>query len=451
MRIPALSSCLCVVLVASALAQDGAPPKPTAATDYDEIEALIGRIQARVDNMNKTASDTDVAMAFLSRQVEEAIRKLASRQDENAALRQQAIELSKELDSLATRREELGSEVARLTTERDKVFAALESQVRELAGLLSLEREATADLRKGLDARAAELRATVGERDRIALQLRDARTALAAQKENFATRLNELKSLKGDIAELRSEREALQARLAVETATLDTTKAELEAVYGRNSALEDELSVTNSRTSALSRQLVQLRAQIAELSKLLAASESRNHQQQEAIADLGRRLNLALARKVRELAKYRSEFFGRLREVLGERPDIRIVGDRFVFQSEVLFHTGEAELEEPGRRQLRRLAQSLKEIAATIPSDIDWVLRVDGHTDERPIRTARFPSNWELSTARATSVVKFLMAQEIPAGRLAAAGFAQFHPLDRRRDEMAFRRNRRIEFRLTQR
>ena len=154
---------------------------------------------------------------------------------------------------------------------------------------------------------------------------------------------------------------------------------------------------------------------------------------------------------IQELAKYRSEFFGRLREVLGNRPDIQIVGDRFVVQSEVLFDTGQATLETDGRQQLASLAKTLAEIAATIPPGLDWVLRVDGHTDARPIQTLRFPSNWELSTARALSVVKFLIAQGITPNRLVGAGFGEFHPLDPRDDEIAYRRNLRIEFMLTQR
>ncbi len=192
-----------------------------------------------------------------------------------------------------------------------------------------------------------------------------------------------------------------------------------------------------------------LRRQIAGLSGLLESSEGETQRQRRTIADLGRRLNLALAAKVRELARYRSEFFGRLREVLGQRSDVRILGDRFVFQSEVLFRAGEAELEEPGQAQLRGLADSLLEIGRTIPADIDWVLRIDGHTDERPIQTPRFPSNWELSAARAISVVKFLIARGVPAQRVIAAGFTHFRPLDAGRDEAAVRRNRRIEFRLT--
>jgi chemotaxis protein MotB len=179
--------------------------------------------------------------------------------------------------------------------------------------------------------------------------------------------------------------------------------------------------------------------------------EAENEEKEVQIADLGRRLNAALATKVQELARFRSDFFGRLRELLGDRQDIRVVGDRFVFQSEVLFASGSAELEPEGRKQLSQLASALAEIAATIPEDIDWVLRVDGHTDRRPISTPEFPSNWELSTARAISVVKFLIIRGIGPNRLAATGFGQFQPLDTGSDEIAFRRNRRIELKLTQR
>ncbi len=169
------------------------------------------------------------------------------------------------------------------------------------------------------------------------------------------------------------------------------------------------------------------------------------------IVDLGNRLNVALASRVQELANYRSEFFGRLRELIGDRSDIRIVGDRFVFQSEVLFSSGSSELEDGGKVQLLQLASTLRDIVPTIPDDIDWVLRIDGHTDVRPIHTDKFPSNWELSTARATSVLKFMLQAGIPPNRVVAAGFGQYHPLDPRRDDVSFRRNRRIEFKLTQR
>ena len=169
------------------------------------------------------------------------------------------------------------------------------------------------------------------------------------------------------------------------------------------------------------------------------------------IADLGKRLNVALARKVEELSRYRSEFFGRLREILGDRRDIRVVGDRFVFQSEVLFDSGSDQIGLGGQDQLAQLAAALLEIASSIPPELHWVLRVDGHTDVVPISTGRFPSNWELSTARAVSVVKFLIGQGVPPERLAATGFGEFQPLDSRADEIGHRRNRRIELKLTER
>ncbi len=514
-------------------AQDPGSQVPGSA-DYDEITRLLDSIQTRVDDMNASTKDADAAMAFLSDQVEAAIRKLSSRETENTGLRDTASGLTQELKTVAMTRDALGQQVTRLTEEKDALLDRLESQVRELASLLSLEHEVTGNLHKSLDARSSELRASLDERDRMSAELSAVRGALAEQRAESEAQLRRTAALERDAAELSRTRETLESRLAVQSAAIETTRASLDDVHTRNRALDDELATANAgrealesrladetaaiettraslddvrarnralddelaaanagretlesrladetaarqttqasleqsrtrnrgidgeliaasaRMAALTRQLAALRAQIAELSGLLDASEGNNQEQQGVIADLGRRLNLALATKVRELAKYRSEFFGRLREVLGERSDVRIVGDRFVFQSEILFHSGEAELEGPGREQLRRLAESLQQIADTIPSDIDWVLRIDGHTDERPIQTPRFPSNWELSTARAISVVRFLIEQGVPANRVMAAGFAHFRPLVPGRDEADFQRNRRIEFRLTQ-
>lgn len=156
-----------------------------------------------------------------------------------------------------------------------------------------------------------------------------------------------------------------------------------------------------------------------------------------------------MARRVNRLEKYRSEFFGRLRELLGDNPAVRIVGDRFLFQSELLFASGSAQLGDEGKQQLAKLAGTLKSVADRIPKDIQWILRVDGHTDRIPINNARFPSNWELSTARAVSVVRFLATQDIPEQRLSAAGFGEFHPIDVGNSAEALRKNRRIEIKLT--
>ena len=206
-----------------------------------------------------------------------------------------------------------------------------------------------------------------------------------------------------------------------------------------------------NRITLLNDQIMALRKQLTRLSEALDFAEREAEAQGVVISDLGRKLNLALAGKVEELQRYRSEFFGRLREVLGNRAGIRIVDDRFVFQSEVLFGSGSATLEEAGRDQLGDLARTLLDIAREIPADLPWIMRVDGHTDSNPIHTAQFVSNWELSSARALSVVHYLIERGVPPSRLVAAGFGEFQPIDMSNDEIGFRRNRRIELKLTSR
>ena len=221
-----------------------------------------------------------------------------------------------------------------------------------------------------------------------------------------------------------------------------------------NKALESEKSVSSralAQIEVLNQQISALRRQLAALEEALDASEKRDKESQNRIADLGSRLNVALAQRVQELSKYRSEFFGRLRAILGNRPDIRIVGDRFVFQSEVFFDTGQATLLPEGKTELDTVASALIDLDKQIPAEIAWVLRVDGHTDVRPINSPLFKSNWELSSARAISVVQYLVSLGVPAQRLVAAGFAEFQPLDTAQTEDAYKRNRRIELKLTER
>jgi chemotaxis protein MotB len=237
---------------------------------------------------------------------------------------------------------------------------------------------------------------------------------------------------------------ALTARVASVTANLQATTAERDK-------LAEASNASAAQVQALSQQIADLTAELQKLNDALGAANQKAEQQSTTIADLTQKLNTALASKVNELAKYRSEFFGRLREVLGNRPDIKIVGDRFVFQSEVLFPSGSATLEDSGKDQLRKLAQTLKQISAEIPANVNWVLRVDGHTDSRPIHTAEFPSNWELSTARATAVLRYLIEQGVPANRLAAAGFGEFQPVDSGTDDQSLAHNRRIELKFDQR
>ena len=208
---------------------------------------------------------------------------------------------------------------------------------------------------------------------------------------------------------------------------------------------------TLAQVEVLNQQIAALRRQLAALEEALDTSEKKDKDAQARIADLGQRLNLALAQRVQELSRYRSDFFGRLRAILGNRPDIRIVGDRFVFQSEVFFDTGQAVLKPEGRAELDKLAAALLELDRRIPGEIAWVLRVDGHTDVRAINSPQFKNNWELSAARAISVVQYLVGRGVSPQRLVAAGFGEFQPIDVEKTEEAHSRNRRIELKLTER
>jgi chemotaxis protein MotB len=206
-----------------------------------------------------------------------------------------------------------------------------------------------------------------------------------------------------------------------------------------------------SQVEILNQQILALRRQLAAIEASLDISEKKDKESQAKIADLGQRLNLAMAQKVQELTKYRSDFFGRLREILGNRPDIRIVGDRFVLQSELLFESGKADLRAEARVEIDKIAAAILELSQKIPPDIAWVLRVDGHTDVRPIAGPIFKSNWDLSAARAIAVVQYLASKSIAPEHLVAAGFGEYQPIETGKSEDAYKRNRRIEFKLTER
>ncbi|OHC76549.1 MAG: hypothetical protein A3G18_13355 [Rhodospirillales bacterium RIFCSPLOWO2_12_FULL_58_28] len=320
---------------------------------------------------------------------------------------------------------------------RDQALKRLEGQISELAGLLAMERKNADDLRLNVTQLSDELQASVIKRDEL-----NAYVGFLESKAESS--LAEVVKLSGDLAALRALKEEMETRIAEMSGKLDQSQA----------AVIEEKNISESaraQVALLNKQMAALREQLAQLSAVLDAAEKKAESQDVQIVSLGKRLNAALAAKVHELSRYRSEFFGRLREVLGDQKDVRIVGDRFVFQSEVLFASASDQLGEEGKVQLGRLAQTLLEISARIPEGIDWILQIDGHTDRAPIKTARFPSNWELSSARAISVVTFLVGQGIPPHRLTAAGFAEFYPLDDRKDEIGMRRNRRIELKLTQR
>jgi chemotaxis protein MotB len=291
-------------------------------------------------------------------------------------------------------------------TNKDTALTRLNAQIAQLTELLAMEKTGTVNLNDEVARLRASLASAEGERDR----------------------------LKG-IAE--GAGNAGDAKVGELSGQLDNEKR----VSARALA----------QVELLNQQIAALRRQLGALEEALNASESREKDSQTRISDLGQRLNVALAQRVQELSRYRSDFFGRLREILGNRADIRVVGDRFVFQSEIFFDTGQAILKPEGKEELDKLAGALLDLEKQIPPEIAWVLRVDGHTDIRPIASTQYPSNWALSAARAISVVQYLISKGVSPQHLVAAGFGEFQPLDTAQTEEAYRKNRRIELKLTER
>jgi chemotaxis protein MotB len=292
-------------------------------------------------------------------------------------------------------------------------------------------------------------------------------------KDEALARLNrQIEELTNLLALERTQKGVDESKLSALTATLDSAQREQKQLKDTASRTVDADAANDHASAAaialdqqkqisaqalaqvdvLNQQIAALRKQLAAIEDALAASESSNKESQSKIADLGQRLNVALAQKVQELNRYRSDFFGRLRQILGARPDIRVVGDRFVFQSSVLFDVGKAEISPAGHQSLDTLAAAVVDLEREIPPDIPWILRVDGHTDNSPITgTGPYKSNWELSAARAVAVAQYLISKGVEPDRLAAAGFGEFQPLDQGTDEESRARNRRIELKLTER
>jgi chemotaxis protein MotB len=292
---------------------------------------------------------------------------------------------------------------------KDEVLTRLNNQINELTQALALERSGKQDLEDTLASLQSSLATSESERTRLQ-QLLDSGSGGAA---------------------------AADARIGALSESLDTEKK----ISAR--AL--------SQVELLNQQIAALRAQIAAVEQALQAAEAKDQASRTKIADLGHRLNIALAQRVQELNRYRSDFFGRLREILSDRDNIRIVGDRFVFQSEVLFPSGGDVLNPQGEAEMAKLAQAIKELDREIPPEINWILRVDGHTDNVPLSgSGKFRDNWELSSARATSVVKYLISEGVPPGRLAAAGFGEFQPIAAGDTNEVRASNRRIELKLTE-
>lgn len=281
-------------------------------------------------------------------------------------------------------------------------------------------------------------------------QIAELTAQLALAQTNRADAQNTIASLSATLDAEKKKNGELQGAISAAGAGAGSADQRLTAAEQQLASEKQISAQALAQIDILNQQIGALRRQLAALDDALSASESRDKESQAKIADLGSRLNIALAQKVQELARYRSDFFGRLRQILGDRPDIRTVGDRFVFQSEVLFETGKAELNPDGKTELNKLADAVIELNKEIPAEIPWVLRVDGHTDKRPMQSSEFHSNWDLSAARAIAVVQYLISKGVPADRLVAAAFGEFQPIDPGDSDEAYAKNRRIELKLTE-
>ena len=268
--------------------------------------------------------------------------------------------------------------------------------------------------------------------------------------------------LRGKILELNNILSLSEDEAIEQTATISNLQKKISDLNTLNEIDKEQASLSIKemelqsiqafeQVASLSGEIDILKNEINILNKALESSEQEALTKDLKIEVLGERLNKALTSKVFELQKYRSEFFGKLQKILGQREDIKIVGDRFIFESELLFDSASADLQINGKEKLKEIGMTLKETTNQIPKDIDWIIQVEGHTDKRPIKTAKYPSNWELSTARANSVLKLLLELGFSPNKLSAAGYGEFYPISDGENEQDYQQNRRIELRLTSR
>ena len=424
--------------------------------------------------LSVTLSGRDQALDRLNRQMAQLSDMLALERGKSADMQLSISQLTRELQGATSAREGLARQLATvqaqeqdLATARDAAVSAqdrLAAQLSDTQAQLSASARGNETLQKQLADASSRDDANGQEAVALAAQLADARRQVAAMQAQRAeldrtvqadratieARLSDLAKLSDQVRQLSALRDELEKQaqdLAARESTAEQRAAATSALLEREKGLSDS---ARAQVALLTRQMDELRAQLGQVATALDASEAAAKAKDLQIANLGERLNAALATKVEELQRYRSEFFGKLRDVLAGRPGIAVVGDRFVFQSEVLFPVGSADLTAAGTEQIRQLAATLKQIIPEIPPGVNWILRVDGHADRQPARGA-WASNWELSAARAITVVKLLIAEGVPAEHLAATGFGDNQPLDNANTPEAYARNRRIELRLTDR
>jgi len=396
------------------------------ATQGDQLRQQVGRLG---NDLQSAAGARDTALQSL------------------ALIREERDRLANERDGLRGERERLGARLSDLELAARSAADRASATERQLAEALARAERTGGDaarLQRDLRGSQSELAAAQAALEAMRREAQALDRQVRVERETSTQRLAEMARLSEQIRALTALRDELERRAAQEQRGRE--RAEVEA--GERARLAESAA---AQVALLTRQTEALHSELARLSRALDLAEAEGRDRNAQIALLGQRLNAALAARVEELQRYRSDFFGRLRNVLGERPEVRIVGDRFVFQGEVLFAPASAELSEAGLRQLRDLAGVLSEVTPLIPADVAWVLRVDGHADRNPIRSARFASNWELAAARAIAVAQILIAEGLPPNRVAATSFGDAQPIDPGDSPQALARNRRIELRLTDR
>ncbi len=425
-------------------------------------------------------SGRNKALQQLNQEVAGLSDMLALEKSHTAALQLSVSQLTSQLQTEHAAKDSLARQLAALQAVETKAVSARDAALGAKAALAAELADAELRLKSG-NTRLAELQAelaTAGGRADTAEQASKATNAklvstaaeLAAATKRLADMRAEMAQLDrevkvneatvaarlSDLTELSEQVQALQAlrdsleKKAEAAAVRATTEAERRAATAALLAKQKDLADSAvAKIALLNEQVTALRNQLASISAALDLSEKADKAKGVQIADLGRKLNAALAAKVQKLELYRSEFFGKLRQALANQAGIRVVGDRFVLQNEVLFPIGSADLTPEGKLRIIEVALTLQQIDKKIPPDLHWILQVEGYTDATPINTPQYPSNWELSAQRAINVVQLLIQQGIPPDRLVAVGFGDTHPLEPADTPAAYAKNRRIEFRLS--
>ena len=327
---------------------------------------------------------------------------------------------------------------------QDEALVKLKTNLIELSELLSIERNVTIELTSSL---------TIFENkiNIIQSKLEQEKIKNDNNKEKLQENEKTIRLSKFKISELE---EILNKKIEEVLNSKNTILSLENNLQKRKSEVEiktDTLKANKEEINKLTAASIQLRNKLSQIQTLLTAYKAKDKKDNVKTLNIGKDLNSALARRVEELQKFKSEFFGRVKELIKDRPEIKIVGDRFVFQSEVLFSVGSVEIGQKGQLEMVTLASTLVEIEKSLPTDIDWILQIEGHTDNLPVKEGQtYKDNWELSTKRALSVLRFLIKQGINPSRLSASGYGSFQPIDINNNADARKKNRRIEMTITQ-